>query len=60
VLFSESNYIDTVVDHDLQVIDYEIFEQNASFVDKDSFPDPCYVPECPSEPDARTTRHPGF
>jgi hypothetical protein len=29
VLFSESNFIDTVVDHDLQVIDYEYFERNA-------------------------------
>jgi hypothetical protein len=61
VLFSEGNYIDTVVDHDLQVIDYMYFEQNASDrVNEGSFSDPCKVDQCPSEPSARVTRHPGF
>lgn len=47
VLFSEGNYIDTVVAHDLQVIDYAYFEQNASdHVKMNSFEDPCYVAEC--------------
>jgi hypothetical protein len=47
VLFSEGNYVDTVVAHDLQVIDYEYFEQNAAdHVTEQSFPDPCFVPNC--------------
>jgi hypothetical protein len=54
VLFSECNYVDTVVSHDLQVIDYEIFERNAGNVNQDSFPDPCWVAECKSAPRART------
>ena len=61
VLFSEGNFIDTVVDHDLQVIDYEYFEQNASDqVNENSFADPCKVAECPSEPKPRIVRQPQF
>lgn len=53
VLFSEGNYIDTVTAHDLQVIDYAHFEQNASNnVNANSFEDPCKVDECPAGPSA--------
>jgi hypothetical protein len=61
VLFSEGNFIDTVVDHDLQVIDYEYFEQNASDnVNANSFEDPCKVDECTSKPSPRFIRHARF
>jgi hypothetical protein len=61
VLFSEGNFIDTVIDHDLQVIDYEYFERNArDSVNKGSFSDPCKVDQCSSEPTARVVRHSGF
>ena len=61
VLFSEGNFIDTVVDHALQVIDYAYFEQNASdHVNAGSFEDPCKVDECTSKPTPRVVRHPGF
>jgi hypothetical protein len=56
-LFSEGNYIDTVTAHDLQVIDYAYFEQNASdHVDANSFEDPCKVDECKAPPAALATR----
>jgi hypothetical protein len=61
VLFSEGNFIDTVVAHDLQVIDYEYFERNASDnVNANSFEDPCKLDECTSKPTRLVVRHPGF
>jgi hypothetical protein len=60
-LFAECNYIDTVIDHDLQVIDYVTFTRNADdMVNKDSFFDPCPPPEADGPPPARVVRHPGF
>ena len=47
VLFSEGNFVDTVVAHDLQVIDYSYFERDADdHVNQNSFEDPCFVPNC--------------
>jgi hypothetical protein len=63
ILFSEGNYIDTVVAHDLQVIDYEYFVRNApgSLVYEGSFQDPCKVDECKGQPaPLGVTRHSGF
>jgi hypothetical protein len=65
VLFSEGNFIDTVTAHDLQVIDYDYFEQNASDnVNANSFPDPCNTQSGTSAwtvPSAgMMVRHPGF
>jgi hypothetical protein len=46
VLFSECEFAPELK-HDLQLIDYETFEQNASdSVDDTSFPDPCFVSTC--------------
>jgi hypothetical protein len=62
ILFAECNYIDTVINHDPQVIDYEYFMRNApdSKVNKDSFPDPCLRPKADGPRPARVMRHPGF
>jgi hypothetical protein len=51
VFFSEGNYVDTVVAHNLQTIDYSLFTRNAdSEVNQQSFPDPCFVPNCAAPP----------
>ncbi|MCG6989795.1 MAG: hypothetical protein LJF06_16670 [Gemmatimonadetes bacterium] len=48
VLFSESNYAESVTAHNLQLIDYLEFEQNASWITPDRFNDPCgTVGPCP-------------
>jgi hypothetical protein len=61
ILFAECNLIDTVINHDLQVIDYEHFMRNADGkVNADSFPDPCPRPSADGPPPARLMRHPGF
>ncbi|MGH8065227.1 MAG: hypothetical protein ACRERE_08305 [Candidatus Entotheonellia bacterium] len=46
VLFSECEFTNPLA-HDLQVIDYDLFQQNAGWITEADFPDPCYVPICP-------------
>ncbi len=49
VLFSESNYAQSVTAHNLQLIDYLVFVRDADWIDPSSFTDPCAagtVPPC--------------
>jgi hypothetical protein len=52
VLFTEANY-DKPMDHNLQLIDYTIFEQNASWMTASVFSDPCpQLQACSTQPGA--------
>ena len=55
VLFTEANYKNSV-DHNLQLIDYTRFEQNATWINDGFFTDPCgTVPACPSGDGAKSS-----
>jgi hypothetical protein len=48
VLFTEANFVKST-DHSLQLIDYTLFERNASWINSSNFNDPCpKLPRCPS------------
>lgn len=48
VLFTEANFVNST-DHSLQLIDYEVFERNATWINPDNFYDPCpQLRACPS------------
>ena len=50
VLFTEANFVDPT-SHNLQLIDYIKFEQNASWISASDFSDPCpQLQACPSSP----------
>jgi hypothetical protein len=48
VLFTEANFLNST-DHSLQLIDYEEFERDATWINPGNFGDPCpQLPACPS------------
>ena len=48
VLFTEANFVKST-DHSLQLIDYTLFERNATWITPGDFSDPCpQLPACPS------------
>jgi hypothetical protein len=48
VLFTEANFVKST-DHSLQLIDYTLFERNATWINPSNFNDPCpKLPRCPS------------
>lgn len=57
VLFSESNFAESVTAHNLQLIDYVTFERNATWINAQTFSDPCAsVPVCPQDSEAERDR----